>query len=904
MKLSLRNPTFAAVAMLQAVFIALTIETFVSASPARWWVLGAAGMQVIAVAIAWQRQIRWRTTLVASFAWLGATFAIRAGALHAAWNQLVVAIASSSIVAAGLPKNLNEPATRSAGDSPAAHADAPSVGIAAERLAALENSFRAIEDGLRESPRDRWDPEYVVQQVGNDPDHLFDWVRDNTSWIPYRGVLRGAAGVLNDRLGNSLDRAVLLATLLQKADRDVRLAQRELSLEEGLELVSAAATALPSYEGWDEVTEVDAQGADDEIPTIATQYQLDAAAVSRTLDERAKAIDALASDLDTRVEGQTDQLLSAIDAPAAGDERRRRIDAAVAAVRDHWWVQRRAGDAWVDLDLLASERPAEARAAVPAATFTLAGIAPLHHELAIRLIAEKSSGGTATERQAFEYVLHPAEVIGQPVILQFWPSDWWTDGVLTAADPQQGFREMALEQQQWDVALTVGDAVVAQASLAASGNVVSAQKGGPMGTIRGTFGAAPPGAEESKHALTAVWLEYEIRSPSAPPRHIRREVFDLRGPAARAAKATVALDDRLRLTRSLALMMRTEILPIICRLAPEYVADLAARSVLADRALLTAVARGEIAAGTPETEQLLNDAAPAFTPLYSLALARLEWSRHAEQLYIDRLNVLARHRFLAPTPDGLVLREATDIVANEVGVELAALDAFAIRVDQGVFDTNAERMLQVAGRPLGNTAQAFASSTDWITLRSRGDTAQLRVPVDAQRRIAESLDAGYWIVAPPKPVAIGSEPFVGWWRIDSTTGDTLGVAANGWGQDMAERGVQYSVFREMAERFVFDYLLCRAIPVVANAVDMPIVKELFPMESKEKAHNGCLISAIASGAAFATLPLLLATLRYAGRSVSPLLRGVPRFGPKPPGGPRLGPKPPGTPRPPKVRPCL
>ena len=103
-----------------------------------------------------------------------------------------------------------------------------SVVPSSERLAALENSFRAIEDGARELPRDRWDPDYVVGIVGRDARQLFAWVRDNTDWIPYRGTLRGAAGVLMDRQGNSLDRALLLATLLRVAGQTARLAHGEL----------------------------------------------------------------------------------------------------------------------------------------------------------------------------------------------------------------------------------------------------------------------------------------------------------------------------------------------------------------------------------------------------------------------------------------------------------------------------------------------------------------------------------------------------------------------------------------------------------------------------------------------------------------------------------------------------
>src|SRR6266568_9483268 len=107
----------------------------------------------------------------------------------------------------------------------------------AKRLAQLDRSLRAIEDGERESPRDLWDPQYIVDHVGRDPAALFAWVHNNTFWVPYHGLLRGPAGVLMDRQGNSLDRAVLLATLLEKTGNTVRLAHGELTREQAFDLL-------------------------------------------------------------------------------------------------------------------------------------------------------------------------------------------------------------------------------------------------------------------------------------------------------------------------------------------------------------------------------------------------------------------------------------------------------------------------------------------------------------------------------------------------------------------------------------------------------------------------------------------------------------------------------------------
>ena len=58
----------------------------------------------------------------------------------------------------------------------------------------------------------------VLAQVGNDPAAMRAWVAREAYLVPYRGLLRGVVGVLMDRCGNSLDRAMLLAALLARAN--------------------------------------------------------------------------------------------------------------------------------------------------------------------------------------------------------------------------------------------------------------------------------------------------------------------------------------------------------------------------------------------------------------------------------------------------------------------------------------------------------------------------------------------------------------------------------------------------------------------------------------------------------------------------------------------------------------
>ena len=84
---------------------------------------------------------------------------------------------------------------------------------------------KQMEDTLDGLSRTTFDLRAIVEEAGNDPEALFRWVRDETRWAAYRGVLRGAVGVLMDRVGNSMDRAILLADLLRLAGHDARLAR-------------------------------------------------------------------------------------------------------------------------------------------------------------------------------------------------------------------------------------------------------------------------------------------------------------------------------------------------------------------------------------------------------------------------------------------------------------------------------------------------------------------------------------------------------------------------------------------------------------------------------------------------------------------------------------------------------
>ncbi|MBK5298400.1 MAG: hypothetical protein JJE40_14700 [Vicinamibacteria bacterium] len=450
----------------------------------------------------------------------------------------------------------------------------------------------------------------------------------------------------------------------------------------------------------------------------------------------------------------------------------------------------------------------------------------MRHQVTVRVIAEQWASGALKEFVALEGVLRPSQVVGMPIALRFVPGKWPSGFPPEGMGPEQGLRALALEQHTWTATLVVDRKPVSQAVIRDTGDLAPPSEAGGAGAIGGAFGtfekrlddalgptpppAAAQGPDGSK-ALTSAWVEYEIQHPGERPQTIRRALFDLIGPAARAAGPTVAprVDEAARLTRSLALLREIEILPVVCRFGPDYVTHLAAQSLLANRAILTEAMRGDALDDFAHVQDLAKRLAPIPSPLYALALARFEWSNSGGRTYIDTPNILTRHTFFAPVAKSFKLVVATDIVANEIGVDLMVDSPFAVRLEQGVLDTNAEAILASDRPDASNAGSAFADSRSWTTLRGPGDPqlGTLELADDVRRRMADDLAAGYLVVAPRAPVTVGAGAFAGYWRVNPATGHTLGIGSTGYGQEMVEYLITAVLAIELT--MFFYYFFCR-----------------------------------------------------------------------------------------------
>lgn len=793
-----------------------------------------------------------------------------------------------------------------------APAPAPPRGKASEDLeraaSSLENVFRALEEASAQLlPATVGDVPGVVASVGKDPAQLLDWVRSNTRLVPYRGVLRDGRGVLLDGLGNSLDRALLLHQMLTAAGMESRLANSTLEASEAEKLMDLSRRNVeepplgPEMEALDE---------------LARAYGLNPARAHDILERLTAQRRKLSDDLGRRVEEQTVALERLLDVPSGGRDlvdpaatQAMERKAAVETLRDHWWVQVPTSSGWLDLDPTVDPgAPAGARRAAGrtiAANRLDETLRDEVHEIVVEVVIERWTKGELSEAVVLSQPLRPFAFIGERISIHHAPLEWPEDlKLLSSQEPAEVLRGAALAQHEWMPVLAVGSQRATQATFTDSGAVQKPKKlpawvkaslaaakltsaveegaaavGGRIGGLLGggargarpastealkpiLFAAAPPGS-----VLTAEWIDYEIRSPGRSPRRVRREVFDLLGPAARAAAdrdlPPPALAEKQRLERALALLGETELLPLVCGLPEEYAASLAAKQLLANRKALLSLLRDP---GLTDIDALLartGQLEPLPSPLNAFGALRHGPNARRSSLYLDRINLVSFHSSLRADAAGsdVLVHRAFDIVDNFVAVDPTAPgDPRRARVRQGVLDTNLEFLLFQDPSLVDSPAELLARSlreapagADWMPIRSVEDEAwgQVDASSDLRARIGEDLTAGYVVLVPKTPLLVEGKRIEGWWRMDPRTGQTLGVGGRGWGQTATEKSlVKASIWYTAKFTLVFTFVCFIAkTSNISKKIDTPRTPE--ELHDNKMELVSCICAGALTGAGFA-----------------------------------------------------
>lgn len=626
----------------------------------------------------------------------------------------------------------------------------------------IREAYDAAHLALKDLPRDRFATEPALDASDYDSEAIVRWVDQNTRWVPYRGILRGAEGVLLDRKGNSLDRSLLLARLLEDAGYDTRLARGRLS-EEAVEAVLTRAVAI-------------------DIAASPT------APIFR--DEMIRAAE--------RAPGEATALAKLVGSLPDRDDAEVR-----KTVADHWWVEVNQDRGWTAVDPLLTG-PLAALRPDPEERLSQETLPDsLFHKVTIRVVIERWVAGETIEEVPFEHSLRAADAPHHDFELLFEP--FQVEPAPEGSSDVMEAEAVAETAQEWLPVLRRGGDFIYHEAFDRAGNLLRRKPGEvaiarKLEEVSSALQGLGSTAEDDPTHLTALWLEYRIELPGRETTSVRREIFDLIGPGRRQQPIVRQSLDTEAIRERGRLLMGTHRILVTSAEPPAIALEKSVLELWANQGPQIA-ALMRLAWGAEEDEVV----ARAYRePVMALDLLTLATARHQltpfpSSIFLASPNILTAH-FTLKIDDYLDVQRAFDVVVNDVGaVGNGTVSAARMRLEQGVLDTLMEAAIaEPDEKRQGNAADLFAlrggATGGWRMVDA--ESPNLQLPDAARARVADALAAGRIVVAPGQ---LGDmEP--AWWEIDPATGTTLGIGPKGWGAVITARQVNQQIWAQMLKK--------------------------------------------------------------------------------------------------------
>ena len=657
-----------------------------------------------------------------------------------------------------------------------------------------------------------------------DAERIYRFVSDEIRYEPYSGILRGARGTLASRAGNSADQALLLAALLEASLLPVRFAIGELNGDAAEALLTGAETDADSTrEQW--------------LDALAGAVPGSESLPAQLTPEQAEQLERAMADGDSVVAWAQDQLQRTVSMITSelkeagvefGDGMTPMPDSERAR---HIWVQLAATADWVDLD--PTMPGASPGVALTTVDVTLAELPEdMAHQVELAVIGETLVGDTLTERRLVGYSERADVLAGLPIaITNTDPEALTALGVSVAGALSGGASYVPV--------IIVGEDAVVGANpiyLTTQADSGAIEPAGPE-----FFDAGPLAGQ-----TTAEWVELTIRSPEAEPVVVRRELFDLIGPSRRSMGGISVAD-----------------------LAPVHRIDIPdGPQAQALPALATHWIT--VSTGSPSRHDAIMSIDPVEDPragalmsqahhLMTMAMGSEIAAPAGLRPFIDAPNVVAYSLIMLPPGDDDRFAESgLDIWhrSHGVGAVKGVTSSLSSAVAAGV-------LAHVAERAIGGDAKhdqdasampAFASvgaifdiakarGIPWRVLHGVGATSGLPWSDDAKIRLERSLAAGWFAVAPERPVSIGTRDRVGWWLVDPKTGRTMDELDDGRGANLTEYIAKVRIWYESLPAWI---RIGVCISILARGMLAVLNLAMTVAEDRSLTSGGSLVSVAAA----------------------------------------------------------
>ncbi|MFN2433319.1 MAG: hypothetical protein ABR599_11005 [Gemmatimonadota bacterium] len=692
-----------------------------------------------------------------------------------------------------------KPAARSRGTpAPAAPAGSRSRAGLDSLLTRLERLDAALDASA-------FDLDALAERLPTDPAAAFAFVRDSVAYEAYPGVLRGARGALMARAGNAWDRSLLLAHLLRAKDHEVRFATAELPTAEADRLFEQL--FVPIEHG--------APGAGDSALARAAGLEP---------QHRAQLVDSLvaaageAAEIGALVRSSVERLRPLLEAgrpPASGSAPQR----LAAAIRDHAWVQVRAGEDWLDLD--SSFRDARPGVAVVPSTRAGPSVAPERFwRFALELELVQRRGDVRTPRAIGEWNGSVSDLLFSSMTLTIAPTNYVQGELYTPQDLDVATRFIPVLQvdggihtgSPFDLEGHVGTKLgerlgVSGATIDALVDFTADLEEGVRGLgagIGGMLGGGgiggmgerdvTPPAEQARPFVEAIRARYVLVSPAGEREAHERTLYT--APPAAASTADLR-ESKIRLLGSVQMQLFGGRIP-----AP-YVLHRFARLLLGNERLLKlAAGEGPQPASLEEVEELLRAAQRdaihllAYASMSALSSMDPIDRERLRRVYVDEPNLVTyTAQGVAQADRRLRVEEGFDIVRDEIAYvardETAQAGAWDFRLRRGIYVTGLELALQPGAREAANALrvldEAERSAVPLRVVRPQEPVAaeELQLAPEDRALVEAALARGETVIVPERSVELDGRPRTGWLRVDAE-GNALGILQGGGGQTTVE----------------------------------------------------------------------------------------------------------------------
>ena len=664
----------------------------------------------------------------------------------------------------------------------------PTADALSAELYATQRQVRLIlGDVLQHGP---FDVAGVLDVEGSDPESLTRWVREQTSHVPYQGLVRGEFGVLQDRLGNHLDRSMLLARLIEESGRAVRLevmTHQEMSPSIRSLEDRPRPRLVTLSEGTRELLELLGSHSNASLSTPPHRPEWN------RFDQ----------DLQVRAVSLMERLAEDPGFPARDEMNpvpERDTDPPVRV----WWEDEQGRWVFTDLREATLSAPADGPSAESQSLSAVSRQYAHHYE--IEVVAERWQEGRFDRVTLLEHRVQAHELAMQSIRVGIIPEQLEVEEFY-AGDHDQALAEDLLANASWVPYIRYGEELVLGDLIDDEGRIrdsMQPAQARQMEEATSLLGGISVGGraqqDESRDAFIGLSLEVTHRHGEDVINRLSRPWFSV----AEEDEDIFELERKHRLERAVALLRDTN---MVLQTAEPSEA-LLWRSELVAFLRNAHALQGVIMALDEDDFETLDDAIHELVDLPQTALKfarhRFTGSLHPGRFFIGEPNILIEHTGLTRRPEGFRDYRAIDLAHVPLHLLPHAVpqdeDPRHLHFSQGVLET----LLEAELLALGNTshdrdavldgenaalhleaAMAKGEAGLWLTPEEASQLNDLSLPKLTRRAMREQLDQGQhlyfplladmdrWRQDPRSPLA--------WWSVDPFSGQALGYGGIGWG---------------------------------------------------------------------------------------------------------------------------